>query len=180
MELADHLPPRIGRIVRLMVRLKYGFLVVSTLVLALTFFFVVVLRYGLQTDLFAYEEWLLPICFWMYFMGSAVGTYEDTQIRADLIESYVTDPTAVWLRKLVVTGLEFLITLAAVYWAVLMIRDEIAAYPFWQQTIALKIPFLVPRLGMLAGFVMMALYSGLHLWVLWQLGVRGLAETRRT
>ena len=77
-----------------MLRLKSAFLMVSTFIMALTFFMVVVIRYGFQGDLFAYEEWLLPICFWMYFLGSAIGTYEDTQIKADVLESWFTNPQA--------------------------------------------------------------------------------------
>ena len=47
-----------------------------------------------------------------------------------------------------------------------MIADEVAAYPRWQTTIALQIPFVVPRLAILVGFVFMTIYSVLHLYVL--------------
>jgi len=169
-ELSDQLPPALGRTVRRMIAVKSVFLSISTFILALTFFLVVVLRYILHSDLFAYEEWLLPLCFWMFFLGSAVGTYEDSQIKADILESWIKNPKVIWWRKVTLTVIELIITLFLVYWAVLMLADELAAYPQWQATIALRIPFAVPRFGMFVGLSFMAFYSALHLYVLLTLG----------
>ncbi|WP_136440894.1 TRAP transporter small permease [Pacificoceanicola onchidii] len=169
-ELADQLPPRIGLTVKRLLKIKSFFLILSTFILALTFFLVVVFRYVLESDLFAYEEWLLPMCFWLFFLGSAVGTYDDTQIRADILEEWFTNPRTIWLRRVIITSIELIVSVFLVYWAVLMLRDEIASYPQWQTTIALRIPFFVPRLGICVGLVFMALYSALHLYVLLKLG----------
>ncbi|MTI17747.1 TRAP transporter small permease [Rhodobacteraceae bacterium RKSG542] len=171
-DLAQHLPGRFGRFVQSMIRAKSAFIVASALIMAFTFFFVVIFRYIFKTDLFAYEEWLLPICFWMFFMGAAVGSYEDSHINADLFDNILSNPKALWIRKVIIVGLELIITCFLVYWALLMIGDEIAAYPNWKSTIALKIPFVVPRLGILLGFALMGFYSALHLYVLLKVGPR--------
>ncbi len=176
-ELADHLPVRLGKAVRTMVRIKSIFLSLSTFILALTFLFVVVSRYILHTDLFAYEEWLLPLCFWLFFLGSAVGTYEDTQIKADILESYITNPRTMWIRRVLLGLIEFVVSVFLVYWGILMLIDEIASYPQWQTTIALRIPFVVPRLGIVVGFSFMAFYSALHLYVLFRGGPAYVTET---
>ncbi|WP_299506092.1 TRAP transporter small permease [uncultured Roseobacter sp.] len=157
-------------------KIKSFFLILSTFILALTFFMVVVFRYILESDLFAYEEWLLPMCFWLFFLGSAVGTYDDTQIKADILEEWFKNPRAIWMRRVILTAIELFITIFLVYWAVLMLRDELASYPQWQTTIALRIPFFVPRLGIFVGLVFMALYSALHLYVLLKLGVDAFAK----
>ena len=150
--------------------MKSAFVCVASLIMAFTFFCVVILRYGLQADLFAYEEWLLIICFWLYFLASALGTYEDTHVNADLLDHLTDSPRLRWLRAVVVSTIELAVTLAVIYWAVLMLQDELNAYPNWQATIALKIPFIVPRIGVLVGFGLMAFYSGLRLYVLLKLG----------
>ncbi len=170
MELADHLPAKLGTTVQWLLRLKSTFLMLSTFILALTFFLVVVLRYVLETDLFAYEEWLMPLCFWMFFLGSAVGTYEDSQIKADILESWIKNVRVIWWRKVVLTAFELIVTCFLVYYAIEMLIDEINDYPRWQSTIALRIPFFVPRLGMFLGFSFMAFYSALHLYVLLKFG----------
>lgn len=173
-ELVDELPPKLASTVSRLLKLKSLYLMLSTFVMALTFFLVVVLRYILNSDLFAYEEWLMPICFWMFFLGSAYGTYEDSQIKADILESWIHNPKIIWWRKVLVTGFELVVTIFLIYWAGLMLIDEIASYPQWQTTIALRIPFFVPRFGMFLGLVFMSFYSALHLWVLFKWGIPGL------
>ena len=165
-QLVDHVPAALRGPVRVMLAVKGAFVSVASLIMAATFFCVVILRYGFEADLFAYEEWLLIICFWLYFMASALGTYENSHVNADLL-NYLTDNERLkWLRSVMVGSIELVVTLFAVYWAVLVLRDEIAAYPYWQATIALKIPFIVPRFALLFGFGLMAFYSALRLYVL--------------
>ena len=163
---SGRLSPAFDRLVDRTIAAKGVFLIFSCLVMAFTFLFVVVLRYGFGADLFAYEEWLLIICFWLYFIGGAVGTYEQTHVSADLLSYVIRDRRLTRVRLAFVNVVEFLVCLAVIYWAVLMLLDEIAAYPRWQTTIALQIPFLVPRVGILVGFAFMAFYSALHLYVL--------------
>ena len=155
-----------------MLAVKSAFVCVASLIMAFTFLFVVILRYGLGTDLFAYEEWLLIICLWLYFTASALGTYENSHVNADLIE-YLTDNERLRrVRSLAVCAIELAVSLVAVYWAVLMILDEFAARPYWQKTIALNIPFVVPRMAVVFGFAFMSFYSALRLYVLWKLHAR--------
>ena len=170
-ELVDHIPEGLRKPVRVMLAVKGAFVCVASLIMGFTFFCVVILRYGFQADLFAYEEWLLIICFWLYFMGSALGTYENSHVNADLL-AYLTDnPRLNWLRAVLVCLIELGVSLVAVYWAYLMMSEEIGSYPNWQATIALKIPFFVPRFAVLFGFVFMSFYSSLRLYVLLKLGV---------
>jgi len=166
MELADQLPKSLQRPIRVMLAIKGVFVCIASLIMATTFFCVVIVRYIFETDLFAYNEWLLMICFWLYFMGGALGTYDGSHINADLLDYLTKDIRLRRYRKLIVTGIELIVSIAIVYWAVLMIYDEVNYYPNWQVTPALKIPFLLPRIGILLGFILMAFYSALHLYVL--------------
>ena len=166
----DALPDGLRGIVRQMVRIKTAIVVFALPILPITFFFVVFFRYILERDLFAYEEWLMPICFWVFFLGSALGTYQDKQINADLLDAITENRKMLWLRKLVITVIELIITLVVIHWAWLMLADEIAAYPRWKTTIALKIPFIVPRIGIFVGFLFMAFYSALSIYVIWKVG----------
>ena len=175
-EIRDHLPAGFAKIVDLMVRIKTLVIVITLPVLPITFFLVVFLRYVLEKDLFAYEEWLLMICCWMYFLGSALGTYYDTQINADLMANLTKNPFFLWFRKVSITLVELVITLVILYWGILMLGDELGMYPRWKTTIALKIPFIVPRIGIVVGLFFMAFYSALHLFVLVKLGAKKYSE----
>lgn len=174
------LPSWAVRFVRAMVLLKSILVAVTLPILPITFFFVVVFRYILQSDLFAYEEWLMPICFWIFFLGSALGTYYDKQINADLLDTMTNNPTLLWLRKLIIQSVELFITLVLIYWAWLMIADELAAYPNWKTTIALKIPFFYPRLGILIGFGFMGFYSALAVFLMLRAGPQGYSDALKS
>ena len=63
----DALPPRLSVLVQVAVRIKTAIVVIALPILPITFFFVVFFRYILESDLFAYEEWLMVICFWVFF-----------------------------------------------------------------------------------------------------------------
>ena len=92
---------------------------------SLLFFFVVVFRYGFNADLFAYEEWLLIICFWLYFMAAAIGTWEGSHVNADLLDFVILDPAKRRLRTITITVIELVVTLALIYWSILMMIDEL-------------------------------------------------------
>ncbi|OED42880.1 hypothetical protein AB833_05265 [Chromatiales bacterium (ex Bugula neritina AB1)] len=166
----DDLPSGLRKLVRTMIKIKTAIVVVALPILPITFFFVVFFRYILERDLFAYEEWLMPICFWMFFLGSALGTYYDKQINADLLDALTENKKIIWFRKLAITFIELIITLFVLYWGWLMLADEISAYPRWKTTIALKIPFFVPRVGIFIGILFMAFYSAVAVYVLWKVG----------
>ena len=168
--LESELPHGLRSVVRALVRIKSMFVVVAIPLLPITFFLVVLFRYVLESDLFAYEEWLLPICFWLYFLGGALGTYDDVHINADLLGAVSDNPKFLWLRKIGLVVIELIIVLFVLYWAYLMLADEIAAYPAWKTTIALKIPFFIPRLAIFVGFLFMAFYSVLFLYLLLKVG----------
>lgn len=166
----DDLPPGLRKLVRPMIKIKTAIVVVALPILPITFFFVVFFRYILERDLFAYEEWLMPICFWLFFLGSALGTYQDRQINADLMDALTDNKKIIWFRKVAITFIELIITLFVLHWGWLMLADEIAAYPAWKTTIALKIPFFVPRVGIVIGILFMAFYSALSVYVLLKVG----------
>lgn len=144
--------------------------------MALTFFLVVILRYGFDADLFAYEEWLMAVSFWMFFMASAIATHNNVHINADILSIFINSEKVNWVRMLVVKTLELLILLYLCYLGYVMIAEEVASYPMWQKTIALKIPFVVPRLGIALGFLMMAVYTVLYIYVLIKEGPDCLVE----
>ncbi|MCV2883054.1 TRAP transporter small permease [Actibacterium sp. XHP0104] len=176
MELADRLPSGIGRLIKELVAIKLAISAIATLILPATFLLVVIFRYILHWDLFAYEEWLLPISFWLYFLASGVASYQDTQIRADLLETCFKSIRSKWIRHLLLHIIETSICCFMLYWTFLLLANGISQYPFWQKTIALKIPFFVAHLGIFVGVLFMVLYGMLHVYVLLRFGPQVLED----
>ncbi|WP_283967387.1 TRAP transporter small permease subunit [Tritonibacter sp. AK171] len=164
-DLSRDLPPGLAKLVRILLRLQTIYVCFGCIAMALTFFLVVVFRYGFNADLFAYEEWLLIICFWLYFIAAAIGTWEGAHVNADLLDFVILDPVKRRARAILITGIELLVTLVLFYWSTVMMIEEIGDYPRYQTTIALQIPFFVPRAAIFVGFGLMGFYSALRLYI---------------
>ena len=161
----EDIPRGLYRPVRLMLALQKILLVAASLVLALVFFFVVVLRYGFEADLFAYEEWVLVVAFWLYFVGGAQGSFDNTHIKADFMAAMISSARTRWLLANLTLVLELAALVVMCWWGAVMVLEDVAEYPGWPKTVAWKIPFVVPRFGIFLGFVLMGLYTALHLYV---------------
>jgi len=159
-----NIPHPLHRLVNVLLRLKEYFLAAASLVMAFVFFFVVILRYWFEADLFAYEEWVLMIAFWVYFLGGAMGSYENTHVKADFLLSVIDSVRTKWIVVNFTILLETLIGCVLTYWGWLMLEEEISAYPDWQRTTGLELPFFIPKLGIFLGFVLMTFDAALHLY----------------
>lgn len=140
-------------------------LFVSSMVLAFVFFAVVILRYVFQADLFAYEEWVLMIAFWLYFIGGAQGSFEASHIKADFMNAVIKNPRLKWVICNFAIFLEVLVCVVLSYWAYLMVLEDVLKYPNWPATVVWKIPFALPRLGIFIGLVLMSFYTAIHLYI---------------
>ncbi|MCV6589364.1 MAG: TRAP transporter small permease [Marinobacterium sp.] len=159
-----NIPSSLAKLVNILLEAKRYILAASSLILAFVFFFVVILRYLFEADLFAYEEWVLMIAFWLYFLGGAMGSYENTHVKADFLLSMIDNIRTRWLVVNFTLLIEVLIGCVLSWWGWLMLAEELDAYPQWQTTTGLELPFMIPKLGIFLGFVLMTFYTLLHLY----------------
>ena len=152
-----------ARVIRSVVFVQKVLLVVCSLLIAVTFGVVVVLRYGFQMNLFAYEEWMMAAAFILYFIGSAQGSFNNTHIKADLLKEWIRSEAAKRRVDLVIFALEVAIGAVLTYWSYLMVADDLARYPNLPATPVYSIPLAVPRGVILLGFALMTLYSAMHI-----------------
>ena len=113
--------------------------------------------------MFAYEEWLLAISFWSFFFGASLAAERQTHVTADILGVVLKHPKLIWWRGLIVYAIELLIGIYIVYWCYLAVASEIAAYPHWETTTALRIPSVLPRSAILVGFSFMALFTAIYM-----------------
>ena len=139
-------------------------LIASSIVLATTFFVVVVLRYVFEANLFAYEEWVLAIAFFLYFLGGAEGSWEGTHIKADFLSAFIKSEAVRRFFQLLVMIIELGVLLFLSGLSAYMVWENIDQYPKWPATVAWRIPFLVPHLGIMLGFLLMTLYTGIRFY----------------
>ncbi len=151
-----------SKLVQIVVAAQKAIIVLCSLLIAVTFGIVVVLRYGFQANLFAYEEWMLVAAFILYFIGAAQGSYDNTHIKADLVNEWIEAPALRRRFNLFILGLEVLIAGVLAYWGLLMLLEDLAKYPELPATTVYKIPLAVPRGTIFLGFLLMTIYAAMH------------------
>lgn len=116
---------------------------------------VVLMRYVFHSDIFAFDEIVLILAYWMYFLGSAYALYEGTHVKADILENLLSERAKRGLRVLV--GL-IQVGLGVIYiaWAWEMIVYSWTEMP---RTSAWGIPIALPQTSIFIGFVLMTFYS---------------------
>lgn len=162
-EITDRLPRAAAVPLRGILKLMRIFVAFGGLLMALTFMAVVIIRYGFAGNLFAYEEWLLAISFWTFFLGAALAAERKSHVNADILGVILKNPKLIWWRGLIVYLIELVIGAYIVYWSYLAVESEILAYPLWERTTALQIPAVFPRVAILTGFAFMNLFTAIYL-----------------
>lgn len=161
-EITERLPRGLAVPLRATLKLMRLIVAAGGLLMAVTFMAVVIIRYGFAGNLFAYEEWLLAISFWTFFLGAALAAEKKSHINADILGVVLGDSKLAWWRGLVVYVIEIFIGAYIVYWCYLAVQSEINAYPLWERTTALQIPAVFPRMAILTGFVFMTLFNVIY------------------
>ncbi len=145
-----------------LVRLEKVIVFCCSLFLAAAFCLIVLLRYGFDSDLFAYEEWVLTVAFLLYFVGGALASHDDVQIKADIVQEYIKSRRAKSVYLGGVLLFEAAVVAVLTYFALLMFLHEFARWPNIPTTPVYKIPLAVPRFFILVGLGLMALHAFLN------------------
>ncbi|MGC9372164.1 MAG: TRAP transporter small permease [Thermovirgaceae bacterium] len=115
----------------------------------------VFLRYVIKSDLFGLEEIVVIAAFWLYFMGSSYGVYEKSHVKADIIPQMLKPAHQALLSVIIRFTMAALCILYSV-WAVDMVSYSIEWMP---KTTGLRIPIFISQSSILAGYILMSLYS---------------------
>lgn len=138
-----------------LVRIQEWLLTLSSVFVVLIMCVEVFLRYVIKSDLFGLEEIVVIAAFWLYFMGSSYGVYEKSHVKADIIPQMLKPRHRALLSVAVRFTMAALCILYSI-WAVEMVRYSIEWMP---RTTGLRIPIFISQTSILAGYVLMSLYS---------------------
>lgn len=122
-------------------------------------------RYILHQDLYGSEEFILIFAFWLYMMGAAYGSFEDSHIQADIVNEYVKSEKLRLRLNLLVSFISTCVCLVINYWAFNYLVWGIVKHA---RSIAWKIPMVIPQSSIFIGFSVMSIYSLVKLYTLFR------------
>lgn len=144
---------------KILLKLQRFTLIIATLVVIWVLGGVVVARYVLNVNFLGYDEIILVAAFWMYFIGSAHASFEESHVAVNIVEQYLS-PKKVLLVGIFSKFVQFAIGIPLVYLSYEMLAWDIE---FWPATSDWNIPLLVPQASIMIGFVIMTFYSFIYI-----------------
>lgn len=137
-----------------------GIMIITSFGVAVIMFMSVILRYIFKTDLYGLEELICIFASWLYFMGSSYGSYQRSQISADILSSYITNKKIRQASIIFTSFVSTSICLIVTYWSLMFFVWAIVMDP---RSPVYRIPMAVSQCSVFVGFCLMSLYSIVHL-----------------
>ncbi len=119
------------------------------------------MRYLFKINFYGLDELIIIIAFWLYFMGSSYGSYEESHIKADIVSVYIKNKKLKEVFSLVASIITTAITLLFTYWALDLFIWGIVRQA---KSPVLSIPMVIPQSAIFIGFVIMSIYSVVYLF----------------
>lgn len=120
---------------------------------------VVVCRHVFSISFIGYTELLTLLAFWMYFIGGAYASYENSHIGADIIGQFASAKTKLKL-DIFSRVVQIVIGIPLVILGVDMLKFDILTK---QVTVDLKLPLLWSQTPILIGFFLMTFYAVVYI-----------------
>jgi len=139
--------------------LRFGLIVSSCLVTLITFGSVI-LR-ALNMNFLGYEEILIICAFWLYMLGTAYGSYEDSHIKADVIVVMMPEGFTKSLLAIIRNTLSLVLGFVFFLWALQLFNWTIEMEnktPVW------RIPMTVSQSSLLFGLTFATFYNLVYLY----------------
>jgi TRAP-type C4-dicarboxylate transport system permease small subunit len=116
----------------------------------------VVARYLFSSGLYGVDEFILVFAFWLYMIGGTYGSYEDSHIKADIVDQYVKSALKRHILKIINLSVTLIVSIFITVWAY-----DYVVWGFTRKakSIAWKIPMVIPQGAIFVGFIIMTIYT---------------------
>ncbi len=121
----------------------------------------VVTRYIFETPLMGLEELAIIPTIWLYILGAVNASREDTQIRANVLEIFLSTERARHLLLVVSESLSIVVSAWLTWWAWDYFKY---ALKVWKESPTLYLPTFIYECALFLGLAMMTLYVCWHLY----------------
>lgn len=139
--------------------LRFGLILSASMVTLITF--AAVIFRELNVNFLGYEEVLIICAFWLYMLGTAYGSYEDSHIKADVIVVMMPEGLAKSLIALARNTLTLVLGIIFLIWAFQLFQWTIimeTKTPVW------RIPVTISQSSLLFGLTVASFYNAVYLY----------------
>lgn len=119
----------------------------------------VILRYIFKSNFYGSDEIILMFAFWLYFMGAVYGSYENSHIKADLMNVYVKNIRIKDFINLAAQLIMIVVNVILITWAWDYFSWGLEKMPL---STGLKIPLVIPQSAVFFGLLLMGFYHIVH------------------
>lgn len=116
----------------------------------------VVARQCFGRDLYGNEDFVLIAAFWLYMIGGAYGSYENSHIKADIISEVLKEGKLKKFLKSTAVIVGTAVSLIITIWGWHLI---LWSYAKGARSISWKIPMFIPQSAIFIGFAIMFIYG---------------------
>lgn len=121
----------------------------------------VITRYVFETPVMGLEEVAMIPTLWLYILGAVNASREDTQIRANVLEIFLSTERARHILLVVSESLSLVVSIWLTSWAWNYFRYALRV---GKETPTLYLPTLIYESALFLGLAAMTLYTAWHLW----------------
>lgn len=134
-------------------------MVLCSVSIVLTIVTNVICRYVLHTTFSGYDEIVVILALWLYYVGGLYGSYEDCQIKADVISIMVSKESTLRLLNIIQKLFTLVISIVLCVWAIEYFQF---CLKMGGKTAILHIPMMVSRFALVFGYVAPVIYNIYH------------------
>lgn len=134
-------------------------MVLCSIAIVLTIVTNVVCRYILHITFNGYDEIVIILALWLYYVGGLYGSYEDCQIKADVLSIMVSKESTLRLFGIIQKLITLIISIVLAVWSIEYLEF---CLKIGGSTAILHIPMLVSRFALVFGYVMPVIYNVYH------------------
>ncbi|HSL40571.1 MAG: TRAP transporter small permease subunit [Desulforhopalus sp.] len=123
-------------------------------------FYQVVMRYVFETSVMGLEEILVYPTLWLYFLGSVNASREDTQIKANVLDVFLSTDRARLVVRTIADTMALVVSCWLTYWAYDYFRYALRV---WKESPTLYIPTVYAESAVFIGLVLMTIFTAYYL-----------------
>jgi len=115
----------------------------------------VIARYVFQISISGLDELAGHTAVWLYLIGSAYGTYDRSQIKADMLHLFIKNPRVIDYMRVITSSISVVVCGYFAVWSFQYAQWSITKH---EATPTLQIPTVLFQISFLIGAVLMVIY----------------------